>query len=74
MLATAKGVLEQSTRNQQDLRVVSGSLAGGRTVEVPDREILGASGDGGDGLGLGTSVVVSVNPDVLDGNTVLVGV
>lgn len=36
-----EGIGEDRTRAEVDVRVIAGSLFGGRAVEVPDREIFG---------------------------------
>lgn len=47
VIATAERISEDSNRAEVDIGVVTGSLAGGRTVKVPFRELI----DGFNGLG-----------------------
>jgi hypothetical protein len=61
----AEGILENTARSQNDLRVITGGLAGGRPIKVPTGEVLNGSGPlHGESAGLGTAVTGGIDPDV----------
>ena len=50
--SSTEGIVEDSTGLEEDLRVISGSLASGGSVVVPDGELLDGSRGGAEGAGL----------------------
>jgi len=65
VIATAERISEDSNRAEVDIGVVTGSLAGGRTVKVPFRELIDGFNGLGESLGLAAAVTDSVDPDIL---------
>jgi hypothetical protein len=65
VIAKSEGVREDSNRAEVDIGVVTGGLAGGRTVKVPFRELIDRFNRLGESLGLAAAVTDSVDPDVL---------
>jgi hypothetical protein len=51
-----------------DIGVVTGGLGSGRTIEVPFGKLIDTCDGLGQGLGLGASTAVGVNPDVFSLN------
>jgi hypothetical protein len=61
----AEGILENSAGSQDDFTVISGCLAGGRSVKVPSGEVLNGSGAlHWQGAGFGTGVSGGIDPYV----------
>ena len=64
--AGAEGVAEDADGAKDDLRIVTGSLVGGGTVEVPLGKVLNGLGPvGGEGARLGAGVADGIDPNVL---------
>jgi len=68
VVTLTEGIGEDGTGAQVDVGVIAGGLTGGGTVEVPFGEFVDALHGLGEGLGLGTSTTVGINPDVLSLN------
>jgi len=61
----SEGILEDPARSQDDLRIISRSLIGGGTIEVPSGKSIDSLGaSGGDGARLGSALSLGVNPNV----------
>jgi len=60
-----EGIGEDGARAEVDIRVLTRSLVGRRTIEVPDGEFLGLVLFLRESSGLGSGIASSVNPDVL---------
>ena len=60
-----EGILENPTRSQDNLAIVSGSLSGRRSVKVPTGEVLhGGSTLNGESAGFGAGVSIGVDPNI----------
>lgn len=68
VLSATEGILEDGSGTEVDIRVVTGSLVGGRTIKVPDTEVT----DVLDGLcdRLGTS---RISQSSLDEAPIMIG-
>ena len=72
--AGTEGVTEDADGTKDDLRIITGSLVGGGTVEVPLGKVLHGLGPvGGEGARLGAGVADSIDPNVLGEDCSIVG-
>jgi hypothetical protein len=69
--AGTEGVLKDTARTKDDLRVISRSLVSGRSIEVPLGKLLNSVGLGSwESTGLGTSLTLGIDPNVFSKNSI----